>query len=134
MTFVLLSLDDVMAIHDHVLSDHELPGLASGKYLDGALGRVENRLSFGLIEDVFALAASYAAAISQAHCFNDGNKRTAFLVMDVVLDLNGVQMSWDTELIGQKMVLLAQSKLDDVSFADWLRREAKQKAPAPQSE
>lgn len=134
MTFVLLSLDDVMAIHDHVLSDHELTGLAGGKYLDGALGRVENRLSFGLIEDVFALAASYAAAISQANCFNDGNKRTAFLVMDVVLDLNGVQMSWDTELIGQKMVLLAQSKLDDVSFADWLRREAKQKAPSPRSE
>jgi death-on-curing protein len=62
--------------------------------------------------------------ISQAHCFNDGNKRTAFQVMDVVLDLNGVQMAWDTEVIGQKVVLLAQSKLDDASFADWLRHEA----------
>ena len=77
-----------------------------------------------LIEDVFALGASYAAAISQAHCFNDGNKRTAFQVMDLVLDLNGVQMAWDTEVIGQKIVLLAQSKLDDASFADWLRQEA----------
>ena len=48
--------------------------------------------------------------------------------MDVVLDLNGVQMAWDTEVIGQKMVLLAQSKLDDARFADWLRQQANQSA------
>lgn len=124
MTFILLTADDVVAIHDYVLSDHELQGLAGGKYLDDALGRVENRLNYGLIEDVFALGASYAAAISQTHCCNDGNKRTAFQVMDLVLDLNGVQMAWDTEVIGQKVVLLGQSKLDDASFADWIRREA----------
>ena len=128
MTFVLLTVSDVMAIHDHVLSDHELQGLSGGKYLDGALGRVENRLNYGLIKDVFDLGASYAAAISQAHCFNDGNKRTAFQVMDVVLDLNGVQMAWDTEVVGQKIVLLAQSKLDDATFADWLRDEASRSA------
>ena len=128
MMFVLLTVNDVVAINDHVMSDHELQGLAGGKFLDGALGRVENRLNYGLITDVFDLGASYAAAISQAHCFNDGNKRTAFQVMDVVLDLNGVQMAWDTEVIGQKMVLLAQSKLDDVSFAEWLREEASRNA------
>ena len=117
-----------MAIHDYVLDDHELQGLAAGKFLDGALGRVENRLDYGLITDVFDLGASYAAAMSRAHCFNDGNKRTAFQMMDVVLDLNGVQMTWDTEVIGQKMVLLAQSKLDDAGFADWLRQQAHQSA------
>ena len=125
MTFVLLTVDQVIAIHDHVLDDHELQGMAGGKYLDGALARVENRLSYGLIEDVFALAASYAAAVSQAHCFNDGNKRTAFQVMDLVLDLNGVPMVWDTEVVGQKMIALAQSTLDETDLADWLRRQAK---------
>ena len=124
MTFVLLSVEHVIAIHDHVLDDHELQGMAGGKFLDGALARVENRLNFGLIEDVFALGASYAAAISQAHCFNDGNKRTAFQVMDLVLDLNGVQITWNTEVIGQKVILLAQSRLDEIDFADWLRAQA----------
>ena len=128
MTFVLLTVDDVIAVHDYVLSDHESQGLAGGKFLDGALSRVENRLNYGLITDVFDLGAAYAAVISQAHCFYDGNKRTAFQVMDVVLDLNGVQMAWDTEVIGQKIVLLAQSKLDDVSFAEWLRQEASRNA------
>ena len=124
MTFVLLSVEHVIAIHDHVLDYHELQGMAGGKFLDGALARVENRLNFGLIEDVFALGASYAAAISQAHCFNDGNKRTAFQVMDLVLDLNGVQITWNTEVIGQKVILLAQSRLDETDFADWLRVQA----------
>ena len=124
MTFVLLSVGHVIAIHDHVLDDHELKGMAGGKFLDGALARVENRLNFGLIEDVFALGASYAAAISQAHCFNDGNKRTAFQVMDLVLDLNGVQITWNTEVIGQQVILLAQSRLDEIDFADWLRVQA----------
>ena len=124
MTFVLLSVEHVIAIHDHVLDDHELQGMAGGKFLDGALASVENRLNFGLIEDVFALGASYAAAISQAHCFNDGNKRTAFQVMDLVLDLNGVKITWNTEVIGQKVILLAQSRLDEIDFADWLRVQA----------
>jgi death-on-curing protein len=128
MTFVLLTVDDVIAVHDYVLSDHESQGLAGGKFLDGALSRVENRLNYGLIADIFDLGAAYAAAISQAHCFNDGNKRTAFQVMDVVLDLNGVQMVWDPEVIGQKVVLLAQSKLDDEMFAEWLRQEASRSA------
>ena len=128
MTFVLLTVDDVIAVHDYVLSDHESQGLAGGKFLDGALGRVENRLNYGLSADVFDLGAAYAAAISQAHCFNDGNKRTAFQVMDVVLDLNGVHMVWDPEVIGQKMVSLAQSKLDDERFAEWLRQEASRSA------
>ena len=114
----------MIAIHDHVLDDHELQGMAGGKFLDGALARVENRLNFGLIEDVFALGASYAAAISQAHCLNDGNKRTAFQVMDLVLDLNGVQITWNTEVIGQQVILLAQSRLDEIDFADWLRAQA----------
>ena len=124
MMFVLLSAGHVMEIHDYVLAENELQGLAGDKYLDAVLARVENRLTYGLIEDVFALAASYAAAISQAHCFNDSNKRTAFQVMDLVLDLNGVQIPWETELVGQKIVLLAQSKLDEIAFADWIRRQA----------
>ena len=113
-----------MEIHDYVLSDNELQGLAGDKYLDSVLARVENRLSYGLIEDVFDLATSYAAAILQAYCFNDGNKRTAFQVMDLVLDLNGVQVTWDVESVGQKLILLAQSKLDELAFAAWIRREA----------
>ena len=122
MSFLLLSVDHIIAIHDEVLEPNELQGMAGDKSLEGALSRVENRLNYGLIEDIYSLAASYAAAVSQAHCFNDGNKRTAFQVMDLILDLNGINAIWDVEEVGQKIVLLSQSKLDEADLAQWLRR------------
>ena len=122
MSFLLLSVDHIIGIHDEVLELHELQGMEGDKSLEGALSRVDNRLKYGLVEDIYSLAASYATAISQAHCFNDGNKRTAFQVMDIILDLNGINAIWDVEVVGQKIVLLSQSKLDEADLAQWLRR------------
>jgi len=121
MSFILLSVDHIIAIHDEVLELNELQGMAGDKPLEGAFSRVENRLTYGLIDDIYSLAASYATAISQAHYFNDGNEGTAFQVLDIVLDLNGIQVIWDVETVGQKIVLLSQSKLDEAEFAQWLR-------------
>jgi len=124
MSFILLNVEHVIAIHDEVLEPNELQGMAGDKSLEGALSRVENRLKYGLIEDIYSLAACYAAAISQTNCFNDGNKRTAFQVMDIILDLNGINAIWDVEEVGQKIVLLSQLKLDESDLAHWLRRLA----------
>ena len=122
MSFLLLSVDHIIAIHDEVLEPNELQGMAGDKSLEGALSKVDSRLKYGLMEDIYSLAASYAVAVSQAHCFNDGNKRTAFQVMDLILDLNGIHTVWDVEEVGQKIVLLSQSKLDETDLAQWLRR------------
>ncbi len=121
MRFVLLSVDLVILIHREILSANELQGLAADKSLDSALARIDNRLAFGLVDDIYSLAAAYAAAISQGHCFNDGNKRTAFQAMDVVLDLNGVQIAWDVEAVGVRIIELAQTRIDEQAFASWLR-------------
>lgn len=121
MTFVLVPAGLVAAIHDQVLEPNELQRLAGVKSLDSALSRVENRQAYGLIDDIYVLAAAYAAGISQDHCFNDGNKRTAFQVLDIVLNLNAVQISWDVEEVGQKIIQLSRSQLDDRELANWLR-------------
>ncbi|EDM31661.1 death on curing protein [Roseovarius sp. TM1035] len=124
MSFLLLSVEQVETLHDLVLNPGELPGRALDKSLSGALARVGNRLAYGMIEDVFDLAAAYAEAIAQGHCFNDANKRTAYRVMIVCLRLNGVTMTHDTEDVGQRIIRLAQ-RLDDAGeMADWLRAQA----------
>ena len=96
--------------------------------MGGALARVENRFNYGFITDVFDLGASYAEAISQAYCFNHGKK--AHGLSD---EGDGVGSERRPDGLGYggdraKMVLLAQSKLDDAGFADWLRQQAKQSA------
>ena len=123
-SWVTVSAEAVIALHDDLLSTAEIPGLARDKSLEGALARVDHRIAYGLIEDAFALAAAYAAAISQGHCFNDGNERTAFQVMDVILTTHGLELDWDTEEAGQRMIELAQSRMDESSFAHWLRAHA----------
>ena len=44
--------------------------------------------------------------------------------MDIILDLNGINAIWDVEEVGQKIVLLSQSRLDESDLAQWLRRVA----------
>lgn len=121
MNFVLLTAEMVEAIHDEVLNPGELTGRARDKSLESALARVDNRLAYGLVADVFELAALYAMAIAQGHCFNDANKRTAHQSMDAVLDLNGVQNNWVADEVGVKIIALAQGLIDDGTLADWLR-------------
>ena len=112
----------VEAMHDAVLNPGELSGRARDKSLEGALARVENRVAYGLVADVYDLAAAYATAISQGHCFNDGNKRTAFRTMFACLRMNGAATpTASVEEVGQKIIALAQGKIDDGALADWLR-------------
>ncbi|WP_415393575.1 type II toxin-antitoxin system death-on-curing family toxin [Paracoccus sp. SJTW-4] len=124
MSFVFLTVETVEAIHDAVLNPGELQGRAMGKSLESALARVDNRILYGLVGDVFDLAALYAMAIARGHCFNDANKRTAHQAMDVCLALNGIEMVWNHEDIGQQIIALAQGLIDDGHLADWLRDRA----------
>ena len=124
MNWILLSPDLVEAIHDEVLNPGELQGRARDKSLEAALARVDNRLAYGMVADVFDLAAAYAIAVARGHCFNDGNKRSAFRVMNAVLALNGVAMTWDTIDVGQTIIRAAQGLLEEPDLADWLRLKA----------
>ena len=117
----LLSEADVEHIHDQVLNPKELKGLAGDKSLSGALYRIDFRLTYGLIKDEFDLAATYAVVIATGHLFNDGNKRTAFRCMDVTLRLHGVEINWEIETVGQKIIATAQGQIDESELATWLR-------------
>ncbi len=121
MTFRLLTPELVEAIHDAVLNPDELQGRALNKSLEGALGRVDNRLAYGMIDDAFDLAAANAIAIAQVHCFNDANKRTAFRAMNAALAFNGIQITWTATEIGPTIIRAAQGLLDEGELAHWLR-------------
>ena len=125
MTYHLLSATLVEFIHDEVLNAGELTGRALDKSLEGALARVANRLAYGMIDDVFDLAAAYCVAIAMGRCFNDANKRTAYRSVEVCLELNGVETDWKTEDIGQLVVSVAQGLVDESELAAWLRNAPK---------
>ena len=115
---------DVVEIHDLVISQHELQEMAGDKSLDALLARIENRMSFGMITDVYDLAACYACFLAVGHVFNDANKRTAFACMDVCLSLNDVALVYQHKEVGELIIKAAQRVVDEVELSAWLRYQA----------
>lgn len=123
MEFKLLQATDVISLHDRVLNLGELEGLAKDKSLEGALSRVDFRVQYGMISDIYDLAAMYAVAISQAHVFNDANKRTAYAAMEYALLIHNIEIDFDVKEIGDQIIEAAQGNIDETDLAIWLRKQ-----------
>jgi death-on-curing protein len=98
--------------------------MVGDKSLDALLARIENRLSFGLITDVYELAACYACFLAVGHVFNEANKRTAFACMDVCLSLNDVALVYEHQEAGDLIIKAAQGVVDEIELSAWLRYQA----------
>ena len=122
MKFLVSS--DVIEIHQLVINPNELQGMAGNKSLDAVLSRIENRMGFGMINDLYELAACYACYLAVGHVFNDANKRTAFACMDTCLALNGVALDYDSEETGELIIRAAQGIVDETELGSWLRGHA----------
>ena len=117
----LLSIEEILFLHEEVISPHELPWLADDKSLEGMLHRVESRLHYGMVGDTYDLAAIYAVTIAVGHVFNDANKRTAFMAMDTCLRRNDVVLEYDMETMGHMIVEVVQGLVDETELARYLR-------------
>ncbi|MGY8524286.1 type II toxin-antitoxin system death-on-curing family toxin [Paracidovorax citrulli] len=111
--------DQVREIH-HLLLQTEpgLPGEHPDR-LEGALARVDNAQLYEGVEDLFEIAAHYAAAIAVGHCFVDGNKRTGLVTALTYPEMNGV-FTKRYAALEDAMVDIAQKELDAFHFADLL--------------
>lgn len=111
----------VVMIHDDIIDANELQGLAQDKSIEAAIERIDNRIAYGLIGDVYHLAACYAVFIAQAHAFNDANKRTGFAAMDTVLALNGIELAYEAEDAGRMIIKIVNGLADENDLAEWLK-------------
>ena len=118
---VWLSPQLILAIHDEQLAEHGGSiGLRDPGLLDSALARPLNRAGYG-DPDIAELAAVYALAIAQNHPFVDGNKRTAYVALEVFLRLNGCRFTvGDAEAVVM-MLAMAAGELPDDEFIAWAR-------------
>ena len=120
---IYLSAAAVVAIHESVINDSELQGQAKNKSVEAILSRIDNRIAYGMIHDVYELAACYACYIAVGHAFHDANKRTAFAAMDVCLALNGINLDYLEAEVGSLMIRAARGIVDEVELAEWLRAQ-----------
>jgi death on curing protein len=107
--------------HAEQLAEHGGPaGMRDAGALDSAMMRPRNLMLY-TGPDVAALAAAYGFGIARSHPFVDGNKRTAAVVMETFLMLNGLTLTAsDAELV-VAIQALAADELSEDELADWLR-------------
>ena len=122
MTSYIWVLESVaLAIHEEQLLEHGgLSGARDIKLLQSALARPQNLISYGS-PDIAELAAAYGYGIARNHPFNDGNKRTAFVVTELFLVLNGYDLNANDESCVVIMLGVASGDVSEVEFADWIR-------------
>ena len=85
------------------------------------MARIGTRIQYGMVNDVYELAACYAAYIAVAHAFTDTNKRTAFAAMDICLTINDVALDYNAIEVGGMIQKVAQGRVDEFELAQWLR-------------
>ena len=67
------------------------------------------------------MVAAYTVGIVRNHPFVDGNKRTAFVVGVLFLEINGYRFTASEEDATQAVLGLAEGTIDEASFSRWLR-------------
>ncbi|QZH76666.1 MAG: type II toxin-antitoxin system death-on-curing family toxin [Erythrobacter sp.] len=121
-----MATEVVLAAHAEQLTEHggaakwENKGVRDAGALESAMMHPRNLAECGEPE-IAALAASYAYGIARNHPFTDGNKRTAAVVAETFLSLNGYGINAsDAELVVAILALEAGELAED-ELADWFR-------------
>jgi death-on-curing protein len=119
--WIWVPLDAVLAIHDEQISEHSgIRGARDLSVIESALARPRNLLAYGRA-DAAALAASYAFGLCNNHGFLDGNKRTAYVVAETFLDLNGYAMDAPDEAVVNTMLAVASGAMTEAELLKWFR-------------
>lgn len=112
----------VRAIHFEQIKEHGgLGGLRDESLLQSALLRPQNLNLYSKV-DIADLATAYASGIIQNHPFQDGNKRTALVTLELFLMLNGYQLLADDKSCVLITLQLASNAIDESDMANWIRQ------------
>jgi len=122
---------DLLEIHARVLA----AGGGAGGVLDPSRLRAaieRPRSGFGdfeLFSSVFQRAAALAHALAAGHPFVDGNKRTALLAAEAMLEINGLRLCASDDEAVAAILALATGRMTVDEFSAWLEEHAVPSSP-----
>lgn len=113
-----------LAIHDRQLAEHGGgSGVRDESLLDSALARPQQLHAYGNPSpDLADLAASLTFGLARNHPFVDGTKRTAAVICETFLVLNGGRLQADDLELYPMYLGLAEGSLSEADCAGWLRQ------------
>lgn len=128
---IFLSKEEVVAGHYFMMKkmkDMEQAGVKDHALLESAIYRPQQSI-FG--EDAYLTLFDKAAALVESfvknHCFHNGNKRTAYLVVKAFLMVNGFHLKMERVFAVEFMVDIARGKYSVYDIAHILKEHSIQK-------
>ncbi len=119
--WIWVATDVAPTAHREQLAEHGGgEGVRDGRLLDSAMARAPNLAAY-TEPDAAALAATYAYGIARNHPFVDGNKRTAAVISETFLVLNGYELNTSDAEVVVAFLALASGDLSEDELADWFR-------------
>ena len=113
----------VIYIHDDQIAKHGGSyGILNANLLASAGGRPRNLYGYERVTSLTQLTASYGYGLVKNHSFIDGNKRTAFQVMFVFLQINGLHLDAPEPEVVITMQELARGEITQEELAAWLEK------------
>jgi death on curing protein len=116
-----ISQEVMLAVHDAQLAEHGGDsGVSDMALFDATLARPQQVAASG--EATAAqLAASYGFGIVRERPFLMGNERTAFIVAELFLQLNGLRLTEDNANCVLLMRDVAAGRISEEQFSDWIK-------------
>lgn len=116
---------EVLIAHSMQLAEHGgSDGIGDETLLDSALAKSRNVFAYGDSVTLPRLAASYAFGIARNLAFVDGNKRTALVISEGFLRVNGLRIVAPPEEKYFTFLQLAEGSLTEDKLAVWFTRHA----------
>jgi death-on-curing protein len=119
--------NQVLYLHERILQQSAgLVGLRDESLLESAVYRPQ--VTFGgqeLYPDLYSKVAALGHSLIQNHPFADGNKRTGFQAMRLMLRLNGFDLQGTQKMKFQFVINVATGKYTEQEIADWLQKRCK---------
>ena len=111
----------VIMVHDMLLAEHGgLSGIRDQGLLKSALAKPQQLHRYKPESSLYELATAYSFGLAKNHPFIDGNKRIAFTVTAVFLELNGKVLNAPEAEVVVFYEGLAGGKVSDEALAKWL--------------
>jgi death-on-curing protein len=116
----------VLTIHTDLLQRYGgRAGIREKSLLESAVA--QPKMTFGgkyVHKTLFDKAVAYGYHICMNHPFVDGNKRVAFILMDIFLQKNGYEIAADEEQVYSIMMALASGKISKTQLSAWLKGQS----------
>ena len=112
----------VDAVHTNQLQEHGgLQGTRDINALEAALARPQQKYAYKPDADIADLAAAYAYGLAAAHPYADSNKRTAFVVAMIFVELNGFDLDRSDDDVVATMRAVGAGAMSESKLAAWIR-------------